>query len=158
MSAFAAAAYRFWAMVVFVAVLVQIGAAGYGAFYAGKHADALSGKKFDHGFGLHIALGYLLFLATLLLLVFALAAASAASGCFARSSCSGWCCWQSCSLSPATASPRSVRSTPSTHWPSSRSAATSHTTPDGPESQRHPTSATGHGPSRERPLGTSAAN
>jgi len=74
MSAFAAAAYRFWAMVVFVAVLVQIGAAGYGAFYADKHANALSGKKFDHGFGLHIALGYLLFLATLLLLIFSFAA------------------------------------------------------------------------------------
>jgi cell division protein FtsW (lipid II flippase) len=74
MSAFAAAAYRFWAMIVFVAVLVQIGAAGYGAFYADKHANSLSGKKFDHGFGLHIALGYILFLATLLLLIFALAA------------------------------------------------------------------------------------
>ena len=74
MTGFARTAYKFWAAVVFVAVLVQIAAAGYGAFYADKHANALSSKKFDHGFGLHIALGYILFLATLLLLLFALAA------------------------------------------------------------------------------------
>jgi amino acid transporter len=67
-----ASAYRVWAAVVFVAVLVQVGAAGYGAFYADKHANHLSSKKFDHGFGLHIALGYILFLAALLLLIFAL--------------------------------------------------------------------------------------
>jgi heme A synthase len=74
MTGFARAAYRFWAVIVFVAVLVQVGAAGYGAFYADKHANTLSSKKFDHGFGLHIALGYLLFVATLLLFIFALSA------------------------------------------------------------------------------------
>jgi hypothetical protein len=73
MTGFARGAYRTWSAVVFVAVLVQVGAAGYGAFYADKHADNMSGKKFDHGFGLHIALGYILFLATLLLVIFAFA-------------------------------------------------------------------------------------
>jgi VIT1/CCC1 family predicted Fe2+/Mn2+ transporter len=71
------AIYRFWALILFPAVLVQIGAAGYGAFYAstqvGNH-PTLTQKQWDHGFGVHIALGYFLFLASLLLFVFALGA------------------------------------------------------------------------------------
>ena len=69
--------YRFWAGLLFVAVVVQIGAAGYGAFAADHKADklhAVTHKQFDHGFGPHIALGYLLFLGSLLLFLFALAA------------------------------------------------------------------------------------
>lgn len=69
-------AYRFWAAVVFLAVIVQVGAAGYGAFYAYKHSDkakTLTHKQFDHGFNFHIALGYLIFLGSLFLFLFALA-------------------------------------------------------------------------------------
>ena len=69
-------AYRFWTAVVFLAVIVQVGAAGYGAFYAYHKSDKahlLAHKQFDHGFGLHIGLGYLIFIGSLLLFVFALA-------------------------------------------------------------------------------------
>jgi lipopolysaccharide export LptBFGC system permease protein LptF len=68
-------AYRYWTAAVFLAVLVQVGAAGYGAFYADSKADktnALTHKAFDHGFGLHSALGYVLLIASVLLFVFAL--------------------------------------------------------------------------------------
>jgi hypothetical protein len=71
------AAYRYWAAVVFLAVLVQIGAAGYGAFNADKKADdtnALTHKAFDHGFNFHMGLGYLLFVASVLLFLLALGA------------------------------------------------------------------------------------
>ena len=70
-------AYRVWAGIVFVAVIVQFGAAGYGAFYAfekAKSSNALTHKQFDHGFGLHIGLGYILFIASLLLFLFAIGA------------------------------------------------------------------------------------
>ncbi|HUY71758.1 MAG TPA: hypothetical protein VMV08_05915 [Gaiellaceae bacterium] len=71
------AAYRYWAAVVFLAVLVQIGAAGYGAFNADKKANdtnALTHKAFDHGFNLHMGLGYILFLSGILLFLLALGA------------------------------------------------------------------------------------
>jgi len=72
------ATYRFWVSILFVAVVVQIGAAGFGAFYAdskvGGDAGSVSQKQFDHGFGVHIALGYIIFLASLLLFLLALAA------------------------------------------------------------------------------------
>lgn len=71
------AAYRYWAAVVFLAVLTQIGAAGYGAFSADKHAkdtNALTHKSFDHGFNFHMGLGYILFLGSVVLFLFALGA------------------------------------------------------------------------------------
>jgi len=61
----------------FLAVIVQVGAAGYGAFSADHKAsdqNGLTSKQFDHGFGPHIALGYGIFLASLLLVLFALGA------------------------------------------------------------------------------------
>jgi len=70
-------AYRVWSAVVFLAVVVQFGAAGYGAFYAYHKADktdALTHKQFDHGFSFHIGLGYLIFIGSLLLFLFALGA------------------------------------------------------------------------------------
>ena len=69
--------YRFWAAILFLAVLAQVGAAGYGAFNADHLSDksnALTHRQFDHGFGLHTALGYLIFLAGLLLFLVALGA------------------------------------------------------------------------------------
>ena len=65
--------YRFWTALVFVAIVVQIGAAGYGAFYAAEKADpSLTEHQFDHGFSFHDGFGYAVFLGTVLLLLFAL--------------------------------------------------------------------------------------
>jgi hypothetical protein len=67
----------------FLAVVVQIAAAAYGAFYTAqklgdqKGSDEhklISEKVFDHGFGFHIAFGYLIFLGAVVLLLLALAA------------------------------------------------------------------------------------
>lgn len=67
----------------FLAVVVQIAAAAYGAFYSAqklgdqKGSDEhklISEKVFDHGFGFHIAFGYLIFLGAVVLLLLALAA------------------------------------------------------------------------------------
>jgi hypothetical protein len=75
--------YRYWMTLVFLAVIVQIAAAAYGAFYAaqklgdqkGSNAHKLiSEKVFDHGFGFHIAFGYIIFLGAVVLLLLALAA------------------------------------------------------------------------------------
>ena len=75
--------YRFWISILAVAVLFQIAFAGYGAFYAAqklgdqKGSDEhklISEKVFDHGFGFHIAFGYLIFLGALVLLLLALGA------------------------------------------------------------------------------------
>ena len=75
------AVYRFWAMLIFAAVIVQVALAGFGAFSAAKKVGdgpndttpSLTNKQWDHGFGPHDALGYLIFLASILLLIFALA-------------------------------------------------------------------------------------
>ncbi len=76
------AIYRFWAMLIYAAVLVQVALAGYGAFDAAKKVGdgatdstpTLTNKQWDHGFGLHGTLGYIIFLASILLLLFALGA------------------------------------------------------------------------------------
>ena len=70
-------AFRIWASIVSLAVIVQVGLAGYGSFHAvdvsddkgtiGKHAVA-------HGFNAHAALGYLIFLAAIVLVVLAVLA------------------------------------------------------------------------------------
>jgi hypothetical protein len=77
------AIYRYWLTILWLAVVAQIAAAAYGAFYAAqklgdqKGADehkVISEKAFDHGFGFHTAFGYLIFLGAVLLLVLALVA------------------------------------------------------------------------------------
>jgi hypothetical protein len=54
---------RWWATWVFVAIIIQIGLAGYGAFYvAGKTDDngvVNPNTSFDHGFQPRITWGYL---------------------------------------------------------------------------------------------------
>jgi Family of unknown function (DUF6220) len=74
--------YRYWITLIWLAVVVQIAAAAYGAFYAAdklgdqKGSDEtkmISEKAFDHGFGFHTAFGYIIFLAAVLLLLIALA-------------------------------------------------------------------------------------
>ena len=61
--------HRFWASLVTLAVVVQIGFAGYGAFYAADKVEGASIDEdtFNDGFGLHTGFGYLILLATLVL-------------------------------------------------------------------------------------------
>ena len=75
--------YRYWIALLFLAVVAQIAGAAYGAFYAAqklgdqKGTDEhklISAKVFDHGFGFHTGFGYLIFLASIVLLLLALAA------------------------------------------------------------------------------------
>ena len=70
------AIHRFWLTLLALAVVVQIGAAGYGAFYAADKSDPgpMTKHQFDHGFGFHAGFGYLIFLGGVVLLLLALAA------------------------------------------------------------------------------------
>ena len=76
------AIYRYWLTLLWLAVVAQIAGASYGAFYSAeklgdqKGSDEhkiISEKVFDHGFGFHTAFGYIIFLASVLLLLLALA-------------------------------------------------------------------------------------
>jgi uncharacterized membrane protein len=64
--------HRFWASLMTLAVIVQIGFAGYGAFDAADKLGngAIDEDTFEDGFGLHAALGSILVLGGLLLLLF----------------------------------------------------------------------------------------
>jgi hypothetical protein len=75
--------YRYWLTLLFLAVVTQIAAAAYGAFYAAQKLGdqqgsdehkLISAKGFDHGFAFHTAFGYLIFLGAVVLLLLALAA------------------------------------------------------------------------------------
>ena len=75
--------FRYWLTLLFVAVIAQIAGAAYGAFYAAQKLGdqkgpdehkLISEKAFDHGFGFHTGFGYIIFLASILLLLLALAA------------------------------------------------------------------------------------
>jgi hypothetical protein len=66
--------YRYWSWLVFAAVVVQVGFAGYGAFYvAGKADDSpVTEDQFEDGFGLHAGFGYLVVLLFLIAFLIAL--------------------------------------------------------------------------------------
>jgi Family of unknown function (DUF6220) len=68
--------HRYLALLLAVAVLVQIGSAGYGAFNAADKADPgpLSEHQFSKGFDYHDGFGYLIFLGAIVLLLLALGA------------------------------------------------------------------------------------
>ncbi len=72
------AIYKYWMTLIVVAVIVQIGAAGYGAFYGASHlkdkGDVFAHKGWDHGWSFHTGLGWLTVYGILLALVFALLA------------------------------------------------------------------------------------
>ena len=70
------AVYKYWAALVFLAVIVQVGLAGYGAFFVANAVDEspVNEDKFEDGFGLHAGIGYLVVLLGLIFLVIALAA------------------------------------------------------------------------------------
>ena len=68
--------YRWWSWLVALAVVVQVGLAGYGAFYVANKVEdeTVDEDKFEDGFGVHIGFGYLVVLTGLLLLVITLIA------------------------------------------------------------------------------------
>lgn len=68
-------AFRWLTSVLFVAVVVQVGLSGYGAFQAIHKADnaSVSKKTIEEGFNAHAALGTLIVLVMLILLIVALA-------------------------------------------------------------------------------------
>jgi len=70
------ALYKFWAWIVFAAVCLQVGFAGYGAFFVANAVDdnPVDEDKFEDGFGLHAGFGYLVGLLILLYLLIAFAA------------------------------------------------------------------------------------
>lgn len=65
--------YWFWSTLVLVMVVLQIGFAGYGAFYAANKLEdegsTISDKTFQDGFGFHAGFGYLVWLAGIILLL-----------------------------------------------------------------------------------------
>jgi hypothetical protein len=70
------AIYRFWVSLMTIAVVVQIGFAGRGAFDAADKADkkTLDEDSFSNSFDPHAALGTLIVIAGLVLLLFSLGA------------------------------------------------------------------------------------
>jgi hypothetical protein len=70
--------YRYWSAVVFLAVLAQVGAAGYGAFYVTKRLDdtgeRLGHEGYEHGWDFHSGFGLLAIIGMLILLALALLA------------------------------------------------------------------------------------
>ena len=70
------AVYRVWAAIVAAAVVVQIGFAGYGAFYVANKVDdaPVNDDTFMDGWGLHAGFGYLVILLGLIFVLIALAA------------------------------------------------------------------------------------
>jgi hypothetical protein len=69
------AIYRYWAALLFLAVLVQVGAAGYGAFNVADKVDdkPVNEDVFDNGFDFHNGFGYVIFIGAVVLFVLALA-------------------------------------------------------------------------------------
>ena len=68
------AAFRIWASLVSLAIIVQVGLAGYGAFQAVDVSDdkgAISKNGVSDGFNAHAALGYVILIAALVLLILA---------------------------------------------------------------------------------------
>lgn len=69
------AVYKYWASIVYLAVILQIGFAGYGAFFVAKEVEdaTIDQAKFEDGWELHAGFGYLVMLAGLVLLILAFA-------------------------------------------------------------------------------------
>ncbi len=65
--------YKWWAGLLLVAVVLQVGFAGYGAFFVADKLDTdtktINSHGFDDGFGLHAGFGYLVVLLGLIFLV-----------------------------------------------------------------------------------------
>jgi hypothetical protein len=72
------AIYKYWAGLLVLAVLVQIGFAGYGAFFVSNHlgdkGDQLEHPAFEHAWRFHVGFGYIVVYATVILFLLGLAA------------------------------------------------------------------------------------
>jgi hypothetical protein len=71
------ALYRGWSALLFLMVIVQVGLAGYGAFFTANKVNdggTVDQDTFDDGFGLHVGFGYLVVLAGLIFLIIGVAA------------------------------------------------------------------------------------
>ena len=69
--------YRYGTVILVAMVLIQIGAAGFGAFDAAEHlphktSPPLTEKVFDDGWSFHTAFGYVVFVAAVVLFLLAL--------------------------------------------------------------------------------------
>jgi hypothetical protein len=67
-------AFRIWSSVVSLAIIVQVGLAGYGAFHAVDESDdkgTIGKNAVSDGFSAHAALGYVILIAALVLLALA---------------------------------------------------------------------------------------
>lgn len=67
--------YRYWSWLIFGLVIVQVGLAGYGAFYVANKVDdgTVNEDKFEDGFGIHWVVGMLIVLLILIGFFIALA-------------------------------------------------------------------------------------
>jgi hypothetical protein len=65
--------YRWWSWLIVAAIVLQIGFAGYGAFYVADKVDGgtVNEDKFEDGFGIHMGFGYLVVLLILIGLIIA---------------------------------------------------------------------------------------
>jgi hypothetical protein len=72
------ALYRWWSALLFLLIVVQVGFAGYGAFYAANKLEdegsTIDDEVFMDGFGLHAGFGYIAILAGLIFLAIGVAA------------------------------------------------------------------------------------
>ena len=72
------AIYKYWAALLFLGVLVQIGFAGYGAFFVSASLDdkgsTLGHEPFDHAWRFHVDFGYIVVYGTVLAFLLALLA------------------------------------------------------------------------------------
>jgi hypothetical protein len=72
------AIYNYWAILLFIGVLTQIGFAGYGAFFVSASledkGDTLGHEPFDHAWRFHVGFGYIVVYATVVLLLLGLLA------------------------------------------------------------------------------------
>ena len=68
--------YRYWVTIIFLAVVLQVAFAGFGAFSVANDVDGgtVGEDRFDDVWGLHTGFGYLVFLGALVLVVIALLA------------------------------------------------------------------------------------
>jgi hypothetical protein len=70
------ALYRYGTVILAAMVVVQIGAAGFGAFNVSEHISdkhPVTNKTFDDGFSFHTGFGYAVFIAAVVLFLLALA-------------------------------------------------------------------------------------
>jgi hypothetical protein len=70
------AIYKYWAALIFIGVLAQVGAAGYGAFYTANKledkGDVLGHKAFDNAWNAHTIIGTVVIGAMIILLILGL--------------------------------------------------------------------------------------